>query len=65
MKKAAKKKGTTEEKGCICPFCEGEFLVAGAAFCQACSVLLSYCTRCKIVVEKGVKNCPRCGSPLG
>lgn len=64
MKKAVKKK-ETKEKGCLCPFCEGELLVAGAAFCQGCSALLSYCSTCKIMVERGVKNCPRCGAPLG
>lgn len=63
MKKVVKKKDT-KEKGCLCPFCEGELPIANAVLCQPCSVLLNYCDKCEIVVEKGVKNCPRCGAPL-
>lgn len=63
MKKAAKKK-VGKVKECLCPFCEEELMVAGLPFCMACRALLNYCTRCKIVVEKGVKTCPRCGGGL-
>lgn len=63
MKKAVKKKAEGT-KQCLCPFCEEELIGAGSPFCVACSALMKYCANCKIVVEKGVKVCPRCGGPL-
>jgi hypothetical protein len=65
MKKVAKSKEKGGEvKECLCPYCEEELMLAELPFCKSCSVLLRYCKTCKIVVEKGVENCPRCGAPL-
>ena len=64
MKKAVTKKKEEGIKGCMCPFCEEELVAEGSPFCVACRALMNYCRTCKIVVAKGVKECPRCGGAL-
>ncbi len=63
MKKAITKK-TQANKKCTCPFCEEELIEEGSPFCSACHKLINYCIRCKIAVQKGVVECPRCGGAL-
>ncbi len=59
------KKECLDVKECLCPFCEEELMASSLQFCKACSALLNYCSTCKIVIERGVTICPRCGASLG
>ena len=60
----AKKKGTTKETKCACPFCEEEMEVTALPFCQACGVAVRYCVKCETPAPKNAKVCPKCGGKL-
>ena len=60
-----KSKGPREEqKGCVCPYCEGEVAISDVPFCQPCGVTLRYCVCCHMAVEKEAEVCPQCGGKL-
>ncbi|MBE0415751.1 MAG: hypothetical protein IBX36_04325 [Dehalococcoidia bacterium] len=49
---------------CFCPYCQEELLFERLPYCQPCRVVLRYCLRCQIVVERKAKVCPQCHEPL-
>ena len=53
-----------QEKGCFCPYCEGEVAVATGPFCQPCGMTLRYCAACQIAVDREVEVCPQCGGSV-
>jgi len=53
-----------KESGCFCPYCEEGIVLEISPFCQSCQIVLRYCSRCRIVVEREATVCPQCGQPL-
>ena len=59
------KKNTSEEKRCVCPYCEEEMIDARSPMCRACGVVFRHCVKCQItVLDREATNCPKCGEPL-
>jgi hypothetical protein len=53
-----------DRTGCFCPYCEEAIKLEAAPFCQPCQVVLRYCLKCNIAVEKEAAVCPQCGQTL-
>ncbi len=54
----------TDNKGCVCPFCDVEISSGPTHFCTPCQVELRRCVKCMVVVERDAKVCPKCGQSL-
>ena len=62
MSRSEKTRG--KEKGCFCPYCEEEIVIAEFPFCQPCGVSLRYCIKCQMAVAREATVCPECGGEL-
>ena len=55
-----------KEKGAkrVCPYCEGEVVIAEFPYCRPCGVTLRYCASCQTAVTREATVCPQCGGEL-
>ncbi len=53
------------EKGqSCCPYCAEEIIGASFPYCQACSITIFYCPKCREPFPRENKICPHCGAEI-
>ncbi|MFC2040579.1 hypothetical protein ACFLTW_05390 [Chloroflexota bacterium] len=54
-----------EEQGqCSCPYCDSKLTDSLGGVCQACHVVVHYCSKCRKPVPKDIEVCPECGGKI-
>ena len=53
-----------EEPTSCCPYCDEEIKAADLPWCQACGVVVVYCSECGEVIPQDKKVCPHCGAEV-
>jgi len=67
MMKRTEGSAAPETKGqCSCLYCEEEIILSQQPFCKPCSVVITRCLKCGMVIsDKKAAKCSGCGEPLG